>query len=133
MQCQKIDEIKDGEAVLKGSRYVPHLCDNFANSFSKGALMWSGERFSNVAHQLTYTEYEAMSRALADTGNWQASKPARSGDQAGTAAFLHAPAATEQVCAWTAPRSMQLHFRFEWGYPTGGMAMTMIKLICEPI
>lgn len=95
MQCQKIDEIRDGEAVLKGSRYVPYLRDNNATSFSKGALLWSGARFDNVAQNLTYTEYEAMSRALADTGDWQASKPQRSADQPGTAAFLFAP----QTCA----------------------------------
>jgi hypothetical protein len=75
MQNFKIDSIEEGEPVLCGGKFVPHMTDHVHISLRTGPLMWSEGRFRNVPGCLGHVEYESMCKKLAKTSKWESSRP----------------------------------------------------------
>ena len=86
----KIDDHKDGEAVLSAGRFVPYLTDKDGLSYKSGPLMWSEHRFRDVPGQMGHADYEAMCARLAQTTRWDMSRPAAQCEP-GYAAYTRRP------------------------------------------
>lgn len=90
MQNLKIDSIAEGEPVLKGSLYVPHMLDDNKVAFNTGKLMWNEDRFKHVPGRMGHGEYEAMCRTIAETSKWELARP-ESKFEPGFAAYTSRP------------------------------------------
>lgn len=90
VQNLKTESLEEGEAVLKGSRYVPHMVDDNNVAFSTGRLMWSEDRFKNIPGRLGHAEYEGLCRRIGETSKWELSRP-ESKFEAGFAEYTTRP------------------------------------------